>query len=205
MTINLKNQIVEILKSNSDCRNSDITLTIEIWKQFYESKITITVNKFPCVALKDLYDLPREDNIKRIRAKLSEEALNRISTGQIEGDEHFYLPTSGKVAYQRQISQALWQKALGYFKRATPTQTTQLPRPVGKLGFSIIDDYNFIAQGADNKRYKVTLTPDGLWRCECDSYRFSDKVKQCKHIKEIIAYKKAIEQEKRAKSQSLLF
>jgi hypothetical protein len=38
MFAQLKNQVVEQLKLKPDCRNSDITLTIEIWRSYYNKK-----------------------------------------------------------------------------------------------------------------------------------------------------------------------
>jgi len=51
--------------------------------------------------------LPSQDNLKRIRAKLQEEALNRIEKGTTIGDELYYLPTSVEVARKRQINAIL--------------------------------------------------------------------------------------------------
>lgn len=48
------------------------------------------------VQLKDIFDLPREDNIKRIRAK-------------IQNEEHRYLPTTPEIRKQRQISELDWR------------------------------------------------------------------------------------------------
>lgn len=53
-----------------------------------------------CVLLEDLFDLPREDNVKRIRAKFNEEGL--------------YLPTSEEVAKRRNMNIPEWREAMGY-------------------------------------------------------------------------------------------
>jgi hypothetical protein len=145
--------------------------------------------------------------VKRIRAKLSEEALERIEKGELKGDEHFYLPTDDKVARQRQINAALWEKSLGYFRRGVPTQTTQLPRPVGEISFFQVSEYEFTAQGADRKQYRVTSTPQDYWICECEAFRYASRVKTrtCKHIKAIQDHQKAVEAEQAAKNQSNLF
>lgn len=87
----LKSQVEHILKTYPETRNSDITLTIKLWKVFYPSKI---VNK-DFIRIVDLFDLPREDNIKRIRAKFN--------------SQNKYLPTSLEVALQRGILEERWR------------------------------------------------------------------------------------------------
>lgn len=87
----LKSQVEHILKNFPDARNSDITLTMTLWKQFYPNRI---VNK-DFIRLIDLFELPREDNIKRIRAKFN--------------SQNKYLPTSLEVALQRGILEERWR------------------------------------------------------------------------------------------------
>ena len=53
------------------------------------------------VMLKELFELPREDNIKRIRAK-------------IQNDEKRLLPTKWEVARKRGILEDEWRVAMGY-------------------------------------------------------------------------------------------
>ena len=95
----LKNQVESVLESNDQTRNSDITLTIEIWKAYYPHKVADGT-----VALNDLYDLPREDNVKRIRAK-------------IQNEEGRFLPTNEDIRKKRGISEEKWRKWLGYAPR----------------------------------------------------------------------------------------
>ena len=100
----LKQQILEVLASNSDSRNSDQYLTLCIWNRYYPSyvqEITREVagkepEKVKVVALKDIMLLPREDNVKRIRAK-------------IQNEENRFLPTSWAVAKQRKINEEVWK------------------------------------------------------------------------------------------------
>lgn len=82
-------------------RDSDIALTIEIWKRYFPTKIQSLGSMMECVNLKDLYDLPREDNVKRIRAN-------------IQNVKKLYLPTSWEVAKQRKIEENEWRTAMGY-------------------------------------------------------------------------------------------
>jgi hypothetical protein len=111
------------------------------------------------VKLKNLYELPREDNIKRIRAKLQEEALKRIEKGVIIGDELYYLPTITEVARKRQINAILWEKILGYNKQSLPIQTVQLPRPVGGISLMIVTKNHFIVLGRKGEKYNVMQDP----------------------------------------------
>jgi uncharacterized cupin superfamily protein len=194
----LKDQIIDVLKKNPDCRNSDITLTIEIWKNHYSKMIDGDT-----VKLKNLYELPREDNIKRIRAKLCEEALERINSGKIIGDEQYYLPTEAKIAKQRQINSALWEKALGYFKTPVP-QSEQLPRPVGSISFTTVNPGHWIAFGTDNKEYHISYSTGYRWRCECEAFRYNNG-KKCKHIKAIEQYLLNLQKQEAAKLQNNLF
>lgn len=103
---NLTGQVEYILASIPETRNSDITLMIEIWKRFYSKNIKYVRDTDECVLLKDLYDLPREDNIKRIRAKFQNDKKNPQ-----------YLPTDQKIAEQRGILAEVWREAMGH----TPT------------------------------------------------------------------------------------
>lgn len=199
----LKNQVIDLLKTNKDCRNSDITLMIEIWRKYYPNKL-FSNNDY--VALKNLYDLPREDVIKRIRAKLQEEALKRIDKGLTIGDELCYLPTSSEVARKRQINAILWEKILGYYKKSLPIQTVQLPRPVGGISLMVVNiNLHFIVIGSKGQKYNITrVDPYGNWSCDCESFRF-DKKHKCKHIKEVENYlNKKFEDEVR-KSQDKMF
>ena len=94
MITKLKEQVKKILIENPKTRNSDITLTIEVWREFYGVRMEIN--------LVQLYDLPREDNIKRIRAKFCEQG-------------HFWtFPTDWKIAKGRGINEDRWRQVLGY-------------------------------------------------------------------------------------------
>ncbi len=94
MHTNLKKQVKAVLQEYPESRNSDITLMILIWRRFYG------VEKY--VDLMKLYDLPREDNVKRIRAKYCEEKHN------------WAYPTDIKIMRARKIKEDEWRSALGY-------------------------------------------------------------------------------------------
>lgn len=99
----LKQQIENILRDDPRTRNSDIALTIEVWKRYYREKIGFLDRPaVPAIALESLYDLPREDNVKRIRAKFNAEGK--------------YWPTDLAVAKGRGILEDKWREAMGYPK-----------------------------------------------------------------------------------------
>jgi hypothetical protein len=97
----LERQIVAVLKGDEQSRNSDIRLTQMIWYTFYRSHLKEVDGEY-YVRMKSMYDIPREDNIKRIRAK-------------IQNVEHRYVPTDPKVALKRGFDNVTeWREYLGY-------------------------------------------------------------------------------------------
>lgn len=88
----LKKKVEYCLNKYPNTRNSDITLMITIWKEFHD--ISNQIN------LEQLYSLPREDNIKRIRSTFQS---NRK-----------YLPTEKEVAIKRGLYEENWRVYLGY-------------------------------------------------------------------------------------------
>jgi len=97
----LKKQVEYCLKTKPATRNSDIELTIAIWKEYYGQRIVLSKSGVELIRLKDLFDLPREDNVKRIRAKFNE-------LGE-------YLPTSPEVLKQRGLEEKEWREAMRHF------------------------------------------------------------------------------------------
>lgn len=100
----LKAKVEHVLEERPHTRNSDIDLTIEIWKRFYPE---ILEQRFEngriahYLPLYNLGDVPREDNVKRIRAK-------------IQNEEKRFIPTSQEVALKRGFEEVEWRRALGY-------------------------------------------------------------------------------------------
>ena len=92
----LKQKVIEVLKKYPETRNDDILLTTQIWREFYWSHL-----EDDKIALRDLHKVPREDHVKRIRAK-------------IQNEEGLYLPTSWIVAKKRNINEDVWREYLGY-------------------------------------------------------------------------------------------
>lgn len=89
----LKDKVEDILCRFPQTRNSDIELTIKIWQIYHGVEEFINIHR--------LFDLPREDSVKRMRAK-------------IQNEEHKYLPMNWKIAKKRGIAKHIWEDALGY-------------------------------------------------------------------------------------------
>jgi hypothetical protein len=86
----LKNKVEHILAELPPTRNSDVLLCIRIWQEFYPELV-----KNDSVNIYDLFKLPREEHICRIRRK-------------IQHDQNKYLPTNKDIARQRNINMAKW-------------------------------------------------------------------------------------------------
>ena len=100
----LYKRIKVILETFPDTRNSDILLTTTLWENYYPNKVILqesTGRKF--VSIEDLYILPREDHIKRLRAK-------------IQNEEREFLPTDLKILVERAKLSREWKDYLGYAK-----------------------------------------------------------------------------------------
>jgi hypothetical protein len=97
---NLKKMVELVLRDYPETRNDDIVLTKQIWISWFSHYITdIGGERF--VKLQYLSELPREDNIKRIRASL-------------QNEHHIYLPTIESVARKRKLNIDEWRGAMGY-------------------------------------------------------------------------------------------
>lgn len=98
----LLDKVEYCLKNFPETRNSDVKLTNCIWVKFFNSYL-LKVEDYCsnglsqihyAVKLTDLYEIPREDHIKRYRARFNERGL--------------YLPTDEKVLKQRKLLQKSW-------------------------------------------------------------------------------------------------
>lgn len=96
----LKGQVEYVLKEQSHTRDSDIDLTIQVWEEFYGHALSGLPGS-RTVRLRQLFELPREDHVKRIRAHI-QNVLKK------------YPPTSWQVAKKRGFLENEWQKLLGY-------------------------------------------------------------------------------------------
>lgn len=91
----LKDKIIHCLKKYPEARNSDIRLTNSVWIEFNYSKIKI-IDGRPYIALADLYDVPTQESVKRVRAELNSNGL--------------YLPTSEEVLKQRRLLEVVYKE-----------------------------------------------------------------------------------------------
>lgn len=107
----IKEMVEACLRNIPETRNSDVTLMIAVWKRYFPQRISTVQNGQLGVALSDLYDLPREDNIKRIRATFNHEGK--------------YYPTDWKVAKARGIKEDEWRVELGYPAKADTVHPTK--------------------------------------------------------------------------------
>lgn len=102
MTRTLIEEVEFILATMPESRNSDITLMIELWKHYYKDLLLYHPRTSePYIKLSNLFEMPREDNIKRIRAK-------------IQNEERRYLPTNEEVFNERARLSTEWRQFLGY-------------------------------------------------------------------------------------------
>jgi CubicO group peptidase (beta-lactamase class C family) len=94
---NLREKVIHILKEYPKSRDSDQWLTLKLWTVYFPTRVIIDpVTHKAMIALTDIMELPREDNIKRCRAK-------------IQNEEHLYLPTTVEVARKRHINEEDWR------------------------------------------------------------------------------------------------
>lgn len=101
----LKKQVKDTLEFYPKTRDSDQYLTLKIWVGYYKELLDLTDPENPKVAFKDIMKLPREDNVKRIRA-------------YFQNDLNLYLPTSLEVVRKRKQNEEKWRKLVSTeFKR----------------------------------------------------------------------------------------
>jgi len=103
--------VEECLRNLPETRNSDIVLMLAIWRRYFPQRIRKGASGEEGVWLRDIIDLPREDNIKRVRAKFNAEGK--------------YYPTDWKVAKARGIKEDEWRQDLGYPTKAQTVHPTQ--------------------------------------------------------------------------------
>lgn len=99
MTSSLKTRVEAMLAKYPQTRESDQLLTLYIWAYYYPDKITKDSEGRKLVRLVDILELPREDNVKRIRAKFNEAGK--------------YLPKQAVVIKRRKQADK-WRTDLGY-------------------------------------------------------------------------------------------
>lgn len=103
----LLKQVRFCLAALPETRNSDIDLTIHVWQKFFPEYIKFRLNKVSesenyqakCIDIADIKHLPREDHIKRIRAK-------------IQNEQKEFLPTLPEVASARRLNETFWKEEM---------------------------------------------------------------------------------------------
>ena len=94
----LEKQIRQILEKYEESRNYDYVLTQLVWWNFYKDSVKV-IDGVAYLPLSELANVPSQDNIKRIRAK-------------IQNDMHEFLPTTLEIALKRRISEEEWREYL---------------------------------------------------------------------------------------------
>src|SRR3989304_6645245 len=97
----LKAKVLYILSTEEDSRNSDIPLTIKLWQHYPPDTLITGKDGKQYINVRSLFDLPREDNIKRARA-------------EVQNVERRYLPTDISIFIKRAHLSDEWKTALGY-------------------------------------------------------------------------------------------
>ena len=97
---NLRKIVETELSHNKKARNDDQFLTLSIWWRYYPEYFILHECKY-YIKADAVLSLPREDNIKRLRAK-------------IQNEEHKHLPTNADVRKKRGISEEVWLKYCTY-------------------------------------------------------------------------------------------
>lgn len=101
---NLKKQVEHCLQKHPSSRDCDQKLTLYVWIEFYPQFITRDENEKRQVRLVDILQLPREDNIKRIRARFNQEGL--------------YKSEDIGVLRRRKQLENDWRERLGYERKS---------------------------------------------------------------------------------------
>lgn len=99
--LTVREMVEHILEVEPDTRDSDVRLMIAVWKKYYPEKIHIGLNGRVMVWVADLYHLPREDRIKRVRAL-------------VQNVDKKFPPTTWEVAEFRGWAEDEWKLAMGY-------------------------------------------------------------------------------------------
>lgn len=116
----LEYKVRHILANHPKTRDSDITLTQYIWWAFHRDSLKQEGAEI-YVNVNHLHNLPREDNIKRIRAR-------------IQNEEHKYPPTNIQVAKQRKWNEQQWRDALGYRNKDVEQQEKDIDDYLKQIG-----------------------------------------------------------------------
>lgn len=95
--LSLTDQIKQVLQTYEEARNDDLWLTCKLWTIYHQRVIERDHENKAFVYLRDISSLPREDHIKRIRAKL-------------QNEQGLYLPTDPETIKKRSKHENKWKK-----------------------------------------------------------------------------------------------
>lgn len=93
--ITLKTKVERILEGYPETRNSDTLLTSQLWKVFHRNALLTKDGINFYIKVEDISKLPREDHIKRYRAR-------------IQNQEHRFPPTDPEILKKRQHLEGEW-------------------------------------------------------------------------------------------------
>lgn len=96
----LKVKIEAVLSEYPETRNDDKLLTRAIWWKYYNQYIEVINGRY-YLNLANIFNVPSQDDIKRLRAR-------------IQNEDHKYLPTNFEVAKQRKWKEEAYRKYLGF-------------------------------------------------------------------------------------------
>lgn len=115
MIVQLKKMVTHVLEIDEQSRNSDVRLTQMVWWNYYNSKVFEVEREIDgkkvmkkATLLSDFFELPREDQVSRMRRKIQEEAFDRVVNKGILSAK-IYLPTDEKVVKQRRMNEEKWR------------------------------------------------------------------------------------------------
>lgn len=91
----LKALVFKALRDDEPSRNSDVRLFNYILINHFPSMLSRDADGDYIIKLRRIYDVPSQDNIKRVRAS-------------IQNKDHQFLPSSPTVRKQRRINERDW-------------------------------------------------------------------------------------------------
>lgn len=104
--MNIKVKVARMLNEYPETRDCDQTLTLYIWLNFHRDKLFKDENGKWCVRFKNILELPREDAVKRWRAKFNEPSK--------EYPKGRWRSTNPAVMKKRKQMEDWWLAELGY-------------------------------------------------------------------------------------------
>lgn len=130
---------------------------LKVWELFYADML---ING--ALPLKALYDLPREDSVKRLRAMFTAKGL--------------YYPTTWEVAEARRINEDEWRVATGY-----PVKESE--RPSYTPPSLVTHVLTFASKSKPEEQHRVVVSETGI-ECDCEIFKHR---RLCSHKRQALA------------------